>query len=212
MIKIKWFGHSMWKVSSPKCTIIIDPFTDIGFPMVGNLIADVVIASHDHYDHNNFKLIEGNPQKITQVGTYHIKDAIIKMIHSSHGQLDGKSLGDNCMSLIMIDGLSLLHCGDLGEFPDENTLSQIEDTDVLFVPVGGKYTLDAPKAKKFIELIKPKIIFPMHYRMEGTKVDIESINTFEKLFPNIEVLDTDTFEISKTSLPMIQRILKIYYE
>ena len=202
----------MWRISTPDCKIIIDPFTDIGFPMIGNLTADVVITSHDHYDHNNFKLIDGQAQRIYQTGTYQVKNATIKMIMSSHGRLDGKSLGDNCISLIMIEGVSLLHCGDLGEIPDADTLSQIEDSDVLFVPVGGKYTLDAAKAKKLIELVKPKIVFPMHYRMDGTKVDIEGINSFTNLFPNIEVLNSDTIDISKETLPETQRIIKIYYE
>ena len=212
MIKIKWFGHSMWGISTDECRVIIDPFTDIGFPMVKGLTADVVIASHDHQDHNNFKLIEGQVQKITQVGTYQIKRLTIRMIQSSHGKLNGKKLGDNYMSLILAGGVSLLHCGDLGEIPDEIALPEITDTDVVFIPVGGKYTLDATKAKQLIDLVNPKIVFPMHYRMHGSKIDIDSIDAFAKLYPNIESLNTDTFELSKTKLPKVQRIIKMNYE
>ena len=202
----------MWKISTKKCEIIIDPFTDIGYPMISPLTADVAIASHDHYDHNNFKAIEGVVQKITQVGTYQIKGVKIKMIESSHGRLDGRKLGDNYMSLILVDGVSLLHCGDVGEIPDEIALPQITETDIIFIPVGGKYTLDAVKAKQLIELINPKIVFPMHYRMKGSKVDIDSIDEFTKLFPNIETLDSDTFEVNKSNLPKFQRIIKMNYE
>jgi len=209
MVTIKWFGHSMWRISTDTCTIIIDPFNDIGFPMPQNLTADIVISSHEHQDHNNFKLITAPFQKVTQIGTYSVKGVTIKMIESHHSK---RNLNDNFMSLIMIDGMSLLHCGDLGVIPDPEKLGAITDIDILFVPIGGGYTIDATEAKQLIELVHPKIVFPMHYRMDRSTVNIAGFEPFEKLFTDIEYLDKDTVSIAKGDLPDKMRIIKMKYE
>jgi len=181
--------------------MIIDPFTDIGYPMPKELTANIVISSHEHYDHNNFKLILPPFQKISQIGTYQLKDIRVKLIEASHGRLDGKNLGDTYVVLIHMNGLSILHCGDLGVVPDDNILNDIGVVDVLLVPVGGKYTIDATMAKEVIELLSPKVIFPMHYRTECSKLDIiDTIEPFLALFPQTEKVDSDFFSVDKEIL------------
>jgi len=209
MLKIKWFGHSMWRLSTDNCNIIIDPFNEIGFPMVANLTADIVISSHEHADHAYFKSILPPFQKITQIGTYQVKGVTIKMIESSH---NARNLNDNYMSLIMIEGMTALHCGDLGLIPDPDKIAIISDVDILFVPIGGKYTIDALTAKKFIELVHPKIVFPMHYRLDKSTIEIDSIEPFAKLYDNMETIETDIFEISKETMPTKPRIIRMKYE
>ena len=214
MIKLRNFGHAMWGISTENCNIIIDPFTDIGFPMPVDLTADIVISSHEHFDHNNFKLITSPFKKITQIGKYQVQDVKVKLVEASHGKLDGKNLGDTYMSLVYIDGVSILHCGDLGEIPSGNVLNEIRDVDILFVPIGGKYTIDAEKAKELIELINPKIVFPMHYRVECSKVEIiDTIDPFLALYPNTEMIDSNVFEINEDMLKKAERrILALKYE
>jgi len=210
MLNIKWFGHSMWRVYTDTCNIIIDPFNDIGFPMPENLTADIVISSHEHHDHSNFKLILPPFQKITQIGTYSVKGVTIKMIESHHSI---RNLNDNFMSMILIDGLSLLHCGDLGVIPDPDKIRAVTDVDILFVPIGGEYTIDAKGAKQLIELVRPKVVFPMHYRLDSSTINnISGFDSFAELYPDIEYLDTDTVSISKADLPEKPRIIKMKYE
>ena len=214
MIKFRYFGHAMWGISTENCNIILDPFTDIGYPMPIDLKADIVISSHEHFDHNNFKLITPPFKKISQIGKYQVDDVKVKLIEASHGKLDGKNLGDTYICLVQIDGVSILHCGDLGEIPSDNVLKEIRDVDVLFVPVGGKYTIDAERAKELIELINPKVVFPMHYRVECSKVDIiDTIDPFLALYPNTEKINSNVFEISADALKNVERrILVLKHE
>jgi len=214
MLKFKWFGHSMWEISTASVSIIVDPFTDIGYPMPKNLVANIVISSHEHYDHNNFKLITPPFQKISQIGAYQLKDIKVKLIEASHGRLESKNLGDTYLCLIHIDGVSILHCGDLGVVPNDSILSEIGVVDVLLVPVGGKYTIDAGMAKEVIELLSPKIIFPMHYKLKCSKIDIiDTIEPFKALFPSMEKIESDFFCVDNKMLESGEvRIITMNYE
>jgi len=214
MLTLKWYGHSMWSIFTNDCHIVIDPFTDIGFDMPENLSADIVISSHDHFDHNNFKLILPNFQKITQIGTYQLQNCKVKLIETSHGKLNDKNLGDTFLSLICINNASILHCGDLGIIPSTQTIKEIGTVDILLVPVGGQYTIDAAKAKEFIEIIQPRYVFPMHYRTAKSKIDIiDTIEPFVELYPNIEEINSNSIDIDTEALNETeQRIVKLNYE
>lgn len=214
MVKLKWFGHSMWSVEKDEKKIIIDPFTDIGYPMPKNLTADIVISSHDHYDHNNFKLIIPPFQKITQIGTYQIQDIKVKLIEASHGRYNGKNLGDIYMILIIIDGLSVLHCGDLGTIPNEEVMAELDDIDILLIPIGGNYTINAEKALKFIDLCNAKYVFPMHYKTDKSTVEVETIDRFRSLVGKLEEINSDTFEIDPDEVRNSdnRRFFKLKYE
>jgi L-ascorbate metabolism protein UlaG (beta-lactamase superfamily) len=203
----------MWSVSTADVKVIIDPFSDIGYPMPKELSADVVIASHEHADHNNFKLIVPPFKKVSQVGTYHIKGIKIRLIEVSHGKLNGKKLGDTFLSIIYIDDMTLLHCGDIGEIPNQEVIDIIKDVDLLFIPVGGQYTIDANTAKELIEMISPKVVFPMHYKTADSKIDIiDTIEPFGVLFPEMETIDSDCVEIDKKGLETGKmRVIKMGY-
>ena len=213
-MKLRFFGHAMWGISTDKCNIIIDPFTDIGYPMPTDLTANIVISSHEHFDHNNFKLIIPPFKKINQIGKYQVEDVNVKLIEASHGKLDGKNLGDTYICLINIEGVSILHCGDLGEIPNSNVLNEIKDVDILLVPIGGKYTIDAEQAKELVERIKPKLVFPMHYRVECSKVDIiDTIDPFLVLYPNTKKIDSNIYEVDKDMLKKGElNIITLNYE
>jgi L-ascorbate metabolism protein UlaG (beta-lactamase superfamily) len=149
-------------------------------------------------------------QKITQIGSYQIKDVKISMIEASHGKLEEKGLGDTFLILINVAGWNILHCGDLGVIPDQGILYSIRDVDVLFVPVGGKYTIDAENAKELIEIIKPKYVFPMHYKIGNSKVDIiDTIEPFAALFPEMEEITSPEITITKSET---MRVIKMGYE
>ena len=214
MLTLKWFGHAMWSVETDNYRIVIDPFTNIGYDMPTDLTADVVVSSHEHFDHNNFKLILPTFQKITQIGSYQLKKCKIKLIEASHGVLNEKSLGDIYMILIYIDGYTILHCGDLGVVPDEALLKEIGTIDILMIPVGGQYTINAEQAKETIDLLNPALVFPMHYKTEKCNIEIiDTIEPFVNLYPNIERIDSDVFEISENTLNKNkQRIIKLNYE
>ncbi len=203
--RIQWFGHSMWKVATESISVITDPFSDIGYPMPENESADYVLSSHSHYDHNNFNLIRGEFRRIDSEGTFDGKEIDIEMIPVWHDTEHGRQRGKNLLMKFEIEGRTFLHCGDLGHALDRDTLERLGTIDVMFVPVGGTYTLDARDALKTVESVNPKIVFPMHYKTPHVRIDIESVepylkmtNGFRKVDSNVVILDDGDFSKKQT--------------
>ncbi len=201
---ITWQGHSCFKIQDkigPEgVTVITDPFNkEVGLK-VPNCEADIVTISHDHFDHNNASALRGNPFIINCAGEYDFKGVLIEGIDSYHDDKEGADRGNNIMYRIEIDDISVAHLGDLGHILDNAQLEKLVGTDILLIPVGGHYTLDAKKAVEVIAQIEPRIVIPMHYKIKDLKVDIEGLDKFIKelgLQPTYE----EKLKISKKDLP-----------
>ncbi|MCL1827026.1 MAG: MBL fold metallo-hydrolase [Candidatus Cloacimonetes bacterium] len=199
MLNIKWYGHSMWEVTIDKKKILYDPFGDIGYPLPSIEAVDIVISSHEHANHSNFKSLQKLVfKKINQIGTYYVDNVTVRLIEVSHGRFEGKKLGDTFISVMTVAGLSIVHCGDIGVMPTESVLFDIATPDVLFIPVGGSYTIDAAVAGEIIKVVKPKNVFPMHYKTDVLTIEnIEGIAPFLKLFPKTKIIEADNVTLTK---------------
>jgi L-ascorbate metabolism protein UlaG (beta-lactamase superfamily) len=201
---ITWQGHSCFKIQDKigpdGVTLVTDPFGKETGLKVPNFEADIVTVSHDHPDHNNIDALRGKPFVISCAGEYDKKDVLIEGIDSYHDDKKGAERGGNIIYRIEIDDISVAHLGDLGDVLDNSQLEKLVGTDVLLIPVGGKYTLDAKKAVEVISQIEPRIVIPMHYKTEGNKHDIDTVDKFIKeigLTPSYE----EKLKISKKDLP-----------
>ena len=200
-MQITRLGHSCFKIQNNETTLIIDPFDDsIGLKMP-RLSADIVLASHNHYDHNNLAAIRGTAFQISSPGEYEIKDFFIYGIPSFHDDNEGKIRGENIIFLIEIEGVRVAHLGDLGQRTlTEEQLKKLEGVDILMIPVGGVYTIDARVASEIIAELEPRIVIPMHYGEPGLKIKLDDLDKFKKEMGNkIEVLDK--LKIKKKDLP-----------
>ncbi|MFA6514016.1 MAG: MBL fold metallo-hydrolase [Patescibacteria group bacterium] len=201
---ITWQGHSCFKIQdkigTDGVTVVTDPFgKNIGLK-VPNFEADIVTISHDHDDHNNSAALRGEPFLINCAGEYDFKDILIEGIDSYHDNDKGKERGSNIIFRLEVDDVSIVHLGDLGGPLDNTQLEKLVGTDILLVPVGGKYTLDAKGAVEVISQIEPRIVIPMHYKTADSKMDIDTIDKFIKelgLKPTYE----EKLKISKKDLP-----------
>ena len=201
---ITWQGHSCFKIqdkSGPDgITLICDPFNkEIGLKPP-NCEADIVTVSHDHEDHNNVSALRGKPFVINSAGEYDVKGVFIEGIDSYHDDKGGVERGSNIIYRMEIDDISVAHLGDLGASLNDGQLERLAGTDILLVPVGGKYTLDAKKAVEVISQIEPRIVIPMHYQVDGLKLDIDPVDKFIKEL-SIEPTREDKLKISKKDLP-----------
>jgi len=201
---ITWQGHSCFKIQDkigPEgVTLVTDPFSKETGLKVPNFEADIVTISHDHADHNNAGALRGQPFLINCAGEYDLKGVLIEGIDSFHDDKRGEERGRNIIYRIEIDDISVAHLGDLGQALDNAQLEKLVGTDVLLIPVGGKYTLDAQKAVEVISQIEPRIIIPMHYKTKDLKIDIDSVDKFIKelgLTPTYE----EKLKVSKKDLP-----------
>jgi L-ascorbate metabolism protein UlaG (beta-lactamase superfamily) len=204
---ITWLGHSAFKLqgkgNSEVITIVCDPFqpekTGLKLP---RLEADIVTISHDHDDHNNVQAVKGDPHIITGAGEYEIKGVFIEGVPSYHDDEKGAKRGGNIIYRFEIEDLSITHLGDLGTELDNKQLSSLEGTDILLVPVGGIYTINAAKAVSVINQIEPRIVIPMHYQVPGLKLsnELASLDAFIKAI-SIKPRQEEKLKIVKKDLP-----------
>jgi len=159
---------------------VTDPYNDdIGMKMP-HFEADIVTISHDHHDHNNTGALRGNPFLIDTAGEYETKGVFVEGVESWHDSSDGKERGKNIIYRIEMEDISITHLGDLGHILDAKQLEKLEGTDILLIPVGGKYTINAAKAVEVISQIEPRIVIPMHYKVPGLKIDLDGVEKFIK--------------------------------
>jgi len=201
---ITWIGHSCFKIQdktgSEGVTLVTDPFNkEIGLK-VPNFEADIVTISHDHFDHNNSDSIRANPFIVNTAGEYDIKGVMIEGVESFHDDKKGSEKGRNIIYRIEMDGIVVVHLGDLGHTLDGKLLEKLVGADILMIPVGGKYTLDAKKAVEVVSQIEPRIIIPMHYKFPGVKADLDDIEKFIKEL-GIKPTEEEKLKISKKDLP-----------
>jgi L-ascorbate metabolism protein UlaG (beta-lactamase superfamily) len=200
---ITWYGHSCFKITNQggHLTIITDPFDkDIGLkPPRGG--ADIVTVSHGHSSHNNVKAISNNPFIINGPGEYEIKGIRITGCSSFLDQKQGQEKGLNTIYLIEMDKIKICHLGDFGQkqLTDER-LETIGQVDILMIPVGGAYTLNAQEAVKVTKQVEPHLIIPMHYQLPGLKINLAGLEEFLKEMGLNKKLAVDKLTIRKKDL------------
>jgi len=181
---ITHLGHSAFKIRTRGATVVTDPFdpkfVGLKFPPVE---ADIVTVSHDHQDHNQISLVK-NPRKIISgPGEYEVLGVSILGFSSFHDEKKGALRGKNTIYVFEAEGLRLAHLGDLGEALTDEEVSRLGNIDVLFVPVGGVYTIGPKEAVRVVGEIDPYFIFPMHYKAPDLNPE-----GFGKLFPLADFL------------------------
>ncbi len=201
-MKIQYLGHSCFKLTeSTGKTIITDPYKGIGYELPEGLTADAVTVSHHHYDHDNVSAV--NTSKVIESeGFYQLHGVEITGIKSYHDTEEGKLRGENTIFKFRMDGLDICHLGDLGEECTAELLELLLPVNILLIPVGGNYTLDAEQAKEYVDRIMPELVIPMHYKTRNLTVDIEKAQGFLDLFDDedVDVCHKDVLEFSRDDL------------
>lgn len=212
-MRIKWLGHACFKITDDRGVVIVtDPFDNTVGYKVPNIKADIVTTSHDHFDHNFTEAIEGEFVLINKAGNFYVKDINIRGIVSHHDNSGGKKRGDNIIFTYDIEGIKVCHLGDLGHVLSEKQLEQIGGVDVLLVPVGGNFTIDADEAVEVIKQIKPCIIIPMHFKTPVMNFPIEPVESFLEKIGGGEKLSSQTIDINKDDLKDKQKVYVLRYE
>lgn len=199
---ITWFGQSCFRIEAKETSILIDPFSkDIGLrpPKIKD---NIVLVSHQHYDHNNTEDIGPETFLVTTPGEYEKQGVAIQGVPAFHDKVEGKERGPNIIFTIKAEGMTVCHLGDLGqEKLTDRQVEEIGEADVLMIPVGGTYTINAKEAVAVISQIEPKIIIPMHYKIPGLNIELDGPEKFVKEL-GLEPEKTDKFKVSPKTLPM----------
>lgn len=201
-MKIEYIGHSCFLFEMNAGTrILSDPFDGIGRPMP-TVRADYVFCTHQHFDHNYVGGVQGYRAVAEAAGEHRCGEAKLVGIPSWHDDARGAKRGKNIIFRIEADGTAVCHMGDIGQKPTEELLAAIGRPDVLLIPVGGTYTVDAAGALEYVRALQPKIVVPMHYKTDDCNLDIAPVSGFTALCgrencTEAEFLDTD--DMSKYS-------------
>jgi L-ascorbate metabolism protein UlaG (beta-lactamase superfamily) len=212
-VKIRWFGHSCFLFESRNGTkIVTDPFDgSVGYK-IPKIEADVVTVSHDHYDHNYVDGVQGDPNVIRNVGQYQQNGVSIRGISSFHDEAKGAKRGANVIFVYEIDGLKLCHVGDLGHLLSKAQIEEIGSVDVLLIPVGGTFTLDAEGAVAVVEQLSPRVTIPMHFKTPEVSMPIDPVDDFLEKIGQGEHVEAMTVEFTVETISEEPKVLVLHYE
>lgn len=163
---ISCIGHAKFLIELENgLRIVTDPYdATCGYP-VTDISADVVLVSHGHHDHSAVNTVRGVETVIDAAGTYALpEDVTIRAVEADHDDAGGSKRGKTLLFCIEAEGLRVMHLGDLGHVPTEAQLAALGSADVLMIPVGGFYTIDAPTAVTVAGLLNARVVLPMHYK------------------------------------------------
>jgi L-ascorbate metabolism protein UlaG (beta-lactamase superfamily) len=202
-LQIRWFGHACFQISSPSgVRILTDPFDEsVGYCLPDTFV-DVVTSSHDHFDHSNVSVAKGNPVILRDQGEYKDDKVNIYSVNTWHDTEHGAKRGRNRVFIIEVDGVRIVHMGDIGHDLTPSQLNAISPADVLFVPCGGYYTIDAAGAKRLVASTCARVVIPMHYKTETVSDwPIATADKFLEGFDNVVLLDCNRLELTINELP-----------
>jgi L-ascorbate metabolism protein UlaG (beta-lactamase superfamily) len=212
-MKIKWLGHASFLITTSNgIRIITDPFGDyqgLSYRPIEEE-ADIVVVSHEHGDHIGGK-VKGNPQKVKGAGTREVKGIAFKGIETFHDTSKGRERGPNTIFCFAVDGMTVCHMGDLGHPLSDSEIADIGVVDVILIPVGGFFTIDADMATDIYQRLKPKMVIPMHYRNDRCAFPISGVDAFIKNKAGIKKLDSSVVEFTSGQLPQSTEIIVLQH-
>jgi L-ascorbate metabolism protein UlaG (beta-lactamase superfamily) len=211
-MRLKWLGHSAFLLTASDGTrIITDPYVPGSFS--GQLQygpirekAHAVFVSHHHHDHDGTAKLPGEPAVFDRAGTYKEGSVSIHGFDTFHDDSKGAERGHNVVFVFEADGLRVCHCGDLGHVLTANQTAAIGKIDVLLLPVGGTFTVDATAAHVVADQLAARVIIPMHYKTDKLGFDIDGVDAFTQGEQNVKQIGRAEIDISPGTLPATPEI------
>lgn len=184
MIKVEYLGHSCFRLLCGSSSIVLDPYKMEDMPNLSTS-ANRVLASHSHFDHNYVEAVTLLPESEPFAFS-------IRTVDSFHDDQGGAQRGANKIAVLDAEGMRIVHLGDLGHELSVAQLEALGNVDLLMLPVGGFFTIDADTAYRVMRAVRPRIVIPMHYRIrEDSKLPIDDVNKF------LNLCSDDSLKITK---------------
>jgi len=204
-VVIRWHGQACTSFISPGgVTVLVDPFDEsIGYTLPA-VEPDVVVVTHNHYDHANTDGVRGSPKVLrglTPQGEWAevdetAGDVRIRTVGTWHDEVQGAKRGRNALVVLEMGGVRLVHCGDLGHVLTDEQVRAVGPVDVLLIPAGGVYTLEPAEARQVVAQLGPRrLVVPIHFQTEPLTIHLEPVERFLEGFPSAERLDTNEVRV-----------------
>jgi L-ascorbate metabolism protein UlaG (beta-lactamase superfamily) len=202
-LRIRWHGHSCFEIAG-STVVVTDPHDgkSIGI-RTPKVTADVVLVSHDHFDHNCSRVVKGPDAAVMTEPIMTVDRGVrIEGFDAYHDDQGGRKRGKVTLFKFELDGLSFGHLGDLGHVVDDSTAEHLAGVDILFVPVGDVFTIGPEAALQVIDKIRPRIAVPMHYRTQGLSLSIRPLQDFLALLDGRHVVKVgNEIDFAEDDLP-----------
>ena len=204
-MRIEWYGHSAFRLVGEGARVFIDPLGDtsafvshdlrIDYPPIAGVVADLLLVTHEHADHNGVETVGGDPVLLrSTAGTLDSPVGTVVAVASEHDSSAGTERGPNTIFAFTLDGVRVAHLGDFGQAAlREEQAAAIGAVDLLFVPVGGRFTIGAQEAAAVVARLRPRWVVPMHYRSPRINF-LEPAEEFLALMASVLELDSTAFE------------------
>ncbi len=219
-VTLTWFGQSMFtmKVANGP-TIMMDPVgASVGYKVAPIMGVDLVTVTHEHPDHNNVALAQGSPKILRGLAGNDwakvdetIQGVRIRTVNLYHDDTQGAARGKDAAFVFEASGLRIVHIGDLGHLLSPEQVAAIGPVDVLMIPVGGNYTIDAAKATQVVDSLKPRVVIPMHYKTPATSLQLDPVDPFLS-GKTVERVASNQLTISTQTLPKTTTVYVLGYE
>lgn len=202
-MEIFWYGQAFFKLKGKTATVMVDPFDPdfVGLKFPKDTVCQLGLSTHDHKDHNNLKALSGEPLLISGPGEYEKSGVSVAGVTSFHDDKNGAERGKNTIYSIFLDGINVIHLGDLGHELVQAQLDEIDNADILLIPVGGVYTINAEVAAKVVAQLEPKIVIPMHYKLPQLKFELDPLELFLKEMGAENITPVPKLSAIKDKLP-----------
>ncbi|RLE92162.1 MAG: Zn-dependent hydrolase [Thermoprotei archaeon] len=203
MVIVKWHRHACFEIRGSSVTVVIDPHDGASLGIAPpSCKGDVILVTHDHFDHNAVSIVAKPDSEILVMlrGEKTVKGVYVKGIKTYHDKFEGRQRGENTVYLFIVDGIRFAHLGDLGHVLNESEIKELGEVDVLFIPVGGTYTIGAKEAAEIVNKLSPKLVMPMHYKIPGLELPLSEVDKFASKFEKVEEKPNEV-EVTKENLP-----------
>jgi L-ascorbate metabolism protein UlaG (beta-lactamase superfamily) len=214
-MKVKWNGHASFVITSAEGTkVITDPYEAgsyggaIGYGKIPDE-ADIVLVSHDHEDHSHIAGLKGSPRVVKKSGN--VKGIDFKGVEAFHDESQGRERGANTIFCFELDGIKVCHLGDLGHHLSPQQVEEIGAVDLLMIPVGGFFTIDARVATDVTKRLRPKVVIPMHYKTEKLGFPVDGVDEFLTNWKMVKRVDGSEIELNKDSLPSETEVIVLQH-
>jgi L-ascorbate metabolism protein UlaG (beta-lactamase superfamily) len=212
-MNVRYLGHAAFELTSENGTkVVFDPYQSGAYsgalaygPIKGEY--DVAVVSHDHADHCDKGVTSEAKNVVDSPGTFDFAGVRVTAEPTYHDESKGSERGANLVSVVEVDGVRIAHLGDLGHSLSDEELKTVKGVEVLFIPVGGHFTIDAETAARLIAAIGPNIVIPMHFKTDKVDFPISPVERFTSLMDNVEVAGASEITITKADIPDITKVI-----
>lgn len=209
-VEITYLGHASFRLKGKAAIVVTDPYDEKAGKFPKDVTTDIVTVSHNHFDHNNTKIFASS-FVVDGPGEYEIKGVSVVGVHTWHDDKNGAERGGNTVYIVEVDSLRIAHLGDLGHKLGQPQLDEMGPIDVVMVPVGGAFTIDAKTAAEVVKQVDPWVVIPMHYQQEGldknTFGELAEVGDFLKEMGKGEIQPVAKYAITADKLPSEMQVV-----